>query len=93
MTNEITKKIGSIKFSCVSPDEIRKMSKIEIFRTNVAKEIDITSVTIVKFFDRVEKRILTLQTEQIALKNNFKFITSQRRNRRKIKFVEMKRKN
>ncbi|MBR3411057.1 MAG: DNA-directed RNA polymerase subunit A', partial [Candidatus Methanomethylophilaceae archaeon] len=30
MTNEITKKIGSIKFSCVSPDEIRKMSKIEI---------------------------------------------------------------
>ncbi|MBR6204942.1 MAG: DNA-directed RNA polymerase subunit A' [Candidatus Methanomethylophilaceae archaeon] len=30
MTNEITKKIGSIKFSCVSPEEIRKMSKIEI---------------------------------------------------------------
>ena len=30
MINEITKKIGSIKFSCVSPDEIRKMSKVEI---------------------------------------------------------------
>ena len=30
MINSITKRIGSIKFSCVSPDEIRRMSAVKI---------------------------------------------------------------
>ena len=30
MINNITKRIGSIKFSCVSPDEIRRMSAVKI---------------------------------------------------------------
>lgn len=30
MNDSIIKRIGSIKFSCISPDEIRRMSAIKI---------------------------------------------------------------
>ena len=37
MINSITKRIGSIKFSCVSPDEIRRMSAVKIITADTKK--------------------------------------------------------
>lgn len=40
MTAGITKRIGSIKFSCTSPEEIRKMSAVKVFTADTYRDDD-----------------------------------------------------
>ena len=37
MSNDMVKRIGSIKFSCLSPEEIRKMSAVKVITADTSE--------------------------------------------------------